>query len=97
MFGQSYKVNILTDRYQDGNLAVRAESGGEQFATISVNLPESNSLPRDAFYAKHWSENETFPEQLVAQGVIKPYPAPVASSGFVSGIRAYQLVETKPN
>jgi hypothetical protein len=95
MFGKPYKVILETTRYQDGNLAVQAidADDGDPFCTISVNLPESDALPDGAFYAKHWSENETFIDQLVDQKILVPVPAPPASSGFVSDIRAYAFAK----
>lgn len=94
--GSTYNVGISTSLYTNGATAVMATdmSDGSQFCVLSVNLPgASENLPEGCFYGKHWSENEGMLEQLVTQGIIAPYPeAPVQSSGFVSNIRAYRLL-----
>ena len=93
LFGNSYKVSLHTAKYANKTLAVYAKviENNEPFCDISVNLPASVLLPKGAFYAKHWSENEGIPEQLIEQGVIQPINAPAVSSGFVDNIRAYTL------
>ena len=98
MLGQPYKVRIETETYRDnGSTAVTAmmdDDSGEQFATLSCNLPESERLAPGIFYGKHWSENEGFLEQLVAQDIIEPVPhMRPTHSGFVDNIRAYRLKE----
>ena len=93
MFGDTYKVTLVPTQYGDGNTAVQVveQETGDAFCMLSVNLPESAKLPKDAFYVKHWSENDGFVQQLVAQNVLESVPARVASSGFVSGIQAYRI------
>lgn len=92
MFGKSYPVALVEEKYYtNGATVVQAYDEEGPFCTLSVNLPESAMLPKGAFYAKNWSENTGFVEQLLAQGVIEPVNAPVASSGFIEEIRAYRL------
>lgn len=91
-----YKVKLVVSGYQNNNgtavYTVDATTG-EMFCTLSVNLPETIFLPNGVWYGKHWSENEGFLESLVKQGVIEEVTGmPVASSGFVSGIRAYKVI-----
>ena len=86
-------LTVVTARYQASNgLAVQVvDATGCPFGTVSVNLPESKALPEGAFYVKHWAENEPLVDALISQGVIEPVDAPVAASGFISGIKAYRL------
>ena len=96
LYGDKYHVYPQVSEYQVGHAtAVELVEVGtdEPFCSLSVNFRESLSLPKGAFYAKHWSENETIVEQLLAQDVIEPVPAPPMESGFVSNIRAYRLKE----
>ena len=90
--GRTSRVLLRLGRYNKGGLAVQAyEPDGQLYCTLSVNLPETGALPPVWFYAKHWSENEGFVEQLVSQGLIQEVPAPAATSGHVLNIRAYRL------
>ena len=64
---------------------------GEPLATLSVNMytPEcsadSSALPKDCFYVKTWSENETLAAEALASGIFKQRDdLPTARSGFVS-------------
>ena len=92
---KTYNVTINKQKYRDGNTAIELvdQQDGESFCTLSTNLPDSCFLPDGTFYLKHWSENEGFAEQLLAQKVIELVNEPEQSSGFVSGIKAYKLVE----
>jgi hypothetical protein len=72
MFGTEYVVKPVTHTYHNGNMAVRLMGDdGSPFATLSVNLPESDTLPKDQFFVKDWSENEGLANQLLEQGEIK--------------------------
>jgi len=97
LFGSSFAVRIVTGTYSLGrntSVTLINMEDGQDFATISVNLPDNPPLPADVFYGKHWSENEGMLEQLVEQGVIEIVPEiPPANSGFCSNIRAYRLVK----
>lgn len=64
---------------------------GQQLATLSVNMycPEcshdSSELPKDCFYAKTWSENETLAREALASGLFTARDdMEQASSGFVT-------------
>jgi hypothetical protein len=93
MLGKPYKVRIETNTYRDGGIAVFAieQETEEHFCSLSVNLPETKWLKEGEWYGKHWSENDGFLPQLVAQGVIEEVPCVPAESGFVQNIRAYRL------
>lgn len=91
MLGKTYHVNLVEGKYYNRTTAIQANDKEGPFCTLSVNLPESELLPPGAFYAKTWSENTGFVEQLLAQGVIEPVEALVVSSGFIDEIRAYRL------
>jgi hypothetical protein len=77
MFGKPYKVILETTRYQDGNLAVQAIDADDGDAFCTISV----------------NLHETFIDQLVAQKILVPVPAPPASSGFVSDIRAYAFAK----
>ena len=85
-----------TRHYGNGATAVVvATPEGESFATLSVNLPESASLPPDTFYLKTWSENEDVSKAAIDAGVIEPanpFLVPPVRSGFVTA-RAYTIKE----
>lgn len=95
LFGNTYNVNVQTDKYRDGDsLAVAlVEESGEAFAMISTNFPPmSSKLPPNVFYCKDWSENESIIPQLVAKGIIRRRDdIPPLQSGFVTPY-AYELI-----
>ncbi len=94
--GKPYLVTFEKAKYHNGNLCIRTFNGGKAFLTMSINLPESNLLPPDVFYAKNWTENNGIVEQLVGNGAIeRVYGVPTASSGFINEIFAYRLVNNK--
>jgi hypothetical protein len=64
------EVDIRTDRYPNGRLAVQLLQNGEDYATLSVNLP-MESIGRDEFIFKTYSENEGLYEELLRAGVIE--------------------------
>ena len=64
------EVEIHTDRYQNGRLAVQLVSQGEDYATVSVNLP-MEQVCRDEFVFKTYSENEGLYEELLRSGAIE--------------------------
>lgn len=100
LFGKSYTVDVETNEYQTGGLAVQLleSKSHEVFSTISVNLPESQYIPKDAFYVKHWSENEPIVRQLIQQNIIEiAMDCVPASSGFIDEIYAYRLVDKNSN
>jgi hypothetical protein len=85
-------LEIVVAEYSVGGVAVQVvDEEGYPFATVSVNLPETKVLPAGAFYVKHWSENAPLVEAMIEQGILEPVDAPVVSSGFISGIKAYCL------
>ena len=66
-----HDLTLETDRYAYGNrLAVFAVENGEDFATLSVNIPEE-PLSDGEFAFKTYSENEGLIEQFVAAGLIE--------------------------
>lgn len=64
------EVQIETGRYQNGRLAVQLLCDGEDYATISVNLPGAPISP-DEFVFKTYSENEGLFEELRRVGAIE--------------------------
>jgi hypothetical protein len=64
------EVEIITDRYGNGRLAVQLVENGEGYATVSVNLPMEH-IGRDEFVFKTYSENEGLYEALLRAGVIE--------------------------
>jgi hypothetical protein len=86
-------VNVLRATYDGpkGPTAVVLQTAeGEPLATLSVNMyrPEcshdSKNLPKDCFYVKEWSENETLAAEAAKSGLFKVRDdLPPASSGYV--------------
>ena len=67
-----YKVTLIKELYANNEaLALEAVDSEGPFATLSVNLPGSGSLPKNQCYFKTYSENEGFLEQLEAQKLVK--------------------------
>lgn len=64
------EVEIDTGRYPNGRLAVQLLSRGEDYATVSVNLPMERLSP-DEFVFKTYSENEGLFEELLRVGAIE--------------------------
>jgi hypothetical protein len=64
------EVEIQTDRYQNGRLAVELLQNGEDYASVSVNLP-MEKIGHDEFVFKTYSENEGLYEALLRPGVIE--------------------------
>lgn len=95
--GQTFRVVLKVGQYRNNGAtsiqAIDTEDGGD-FCTVSINIPgASENLPEGCFYGKHWSENEGLLDQLEKQGVIVPVPdVPMVSNGFITGIRAYRLI-----
>ena len=68
--GDSRDVAIETGRYPNDRLAVQLVEGGDDFATVSVNLPEEAVGPNE-FAFKNYSENEGLLEELLRAKVIE--------------------------
>ena len=64
------EVEIELGRYQNGRLAVQLIENGEDYATVSVNLPFEEIGP-DEFAFKTYSENEGLYEELIRSGEIE--------------------------
>ena len=79
-----WPVEIRKDTYKpSGNLALIADCpDGEQFCVLSVNLPESDALPKNQCFIKTWSENEGFIDQIVGT-VVKRVGAVDRNTGAV--------------
>ena len=98
------KVWAQPTRYANGTLAVQlwccGEEGGppiEPLATLSVNLPESASLPERCFYVKDWSENEEIAAEAFASGWFRLRgDLPMAFSGHVVA-EAWEMLEENAN
>jgi hypothetical protein len=68
--GGSRDVDIETGRYANERLAVQLVENGEDFATVSVNLPDEAIGPNE-FAFKNYSENEGLLEELLQANVIE--------------------------
>lgn len=64
------EVEIITDRYQNGRLAVQLLERGDDYATVSVNLP-MEQIGADEFVFKTYSENEGLFDELLRVGAIE--------------------------
>jgi hypothetical protein len=70
--GKYFKIEIEKAAYTNNNaLALQAYDDEGPFCMFSVNLPQSEGLPKNQCYFKTWSENAGFLEQLVNKGLIK--------------------------
>ena len=85
LLGKSYKVGKLDETYWSGgarSVQFVVEETGDPFMHLSCNLPE-HPLPDDKhFWAKTWSENESFREQLLNSGMFEDTGKRV-QTGFV--------------
>lgn len=80
---KSYDVDIQKEMYATNKaLALIACDEYEPFAYLSVNLSESDSLPKNQCYFKNYSENEGLLEQLEEQGIVKRL-GPMVQTDFV--------------
>ena len=77
-----------TGCYHDGPMAVRViGEDGEPWAVLSVNLPESKTLPKNHFFLKNWSENRGIALAAEKAGLIEaanPFIYEPVHTGFVS-------------
>ena len=89
----TYNVVPQVNAYANGGVRIdlRDSETYEPICTLSVWVKETPSLPRGAFYCKHWSENQGIVEQLLQQNVLEPVLTPAVSSGFIEDILAYRL------
>jgi hypothetical protein len=62
-------VKFELHNYTNNNaLAVElVGADGEPWVMLSVNLPESDALPKDEFFLKNWTENEDIARELVVK------------------------------
>lgn len=86
------EYGVVVDEYKNGGTAVAlTDADGEWDIILSVWLPETVNLPKNAFYVKHWTENEEVVKAMLDQKLLVKCNAPVASSGFIQKISAYTL------
>lgn len=80
-----YKVILQRSFYKEGRIAIiGVTEDGEPFATLTVNLPESNHfLKDDEVFIKTWSENEEFAKSALRSGYFLKTGGRV-QTGFVS-------------
>lgn len=88
--GRPRTLDVQFEQYGNGSRAVLllehdGEEAGEEFCTVSVNMPDaSDLLPEEVFYVKDWSENAPVVEELKRQGYLELVrEIPLAFSGFV--------------
>lgn len=82
--GKTYKINLKIEHYQDnGNIALEAYHHGEEFATLSVNIPGALSKAEGkdhiVFDLNNFQLTSVVP--LFAEGVLIPTGRRVCS-GF---------------
>src|SRR5262249_25139283 len=64
------EITIEVRRYTNGRMAVQLLEAGEDYATVSVNIP-TVELAKDQFIFKTYSENEGLYEEMTAAGLIE--------------------------
>ena len=82
-YNEVIDVILVFDAYKiNGTLAVSLYTAddGELYDVITVNLPESSSLPEDVQFVDV-NNHPTIPEWLIGNGLAEPYPA-TARSGY---------------
>ena len=92
LYDEDYTLFIKKEKYRNNNsmsVSLIDKEDGSPFATISVNLPESDNLSKDEFFVKDWSENKDIVQQLIKQKVIIP-TGKSARSGYVNP-KSYKL------
>lgn len=88
---QHIRLTIVTDTYIDGCMAVQLhEAEGQPYSILSCHVPESELIPKDAFYLKEWAENSEVAQAIFDADLVIPIDAPVYDSGFVKAY-AYKL------
>lgn len=71
--GNEFPVYFKFEQYdKNGSLAVELWDEEGPFASVSSNLPESDTLPQDEFFLKNWGENELLAKELVDMGMVIP-------------------------
>jgi hypothetical protein len=87
-------VHFELDNYRNnGALAVELVTAeGESWAMVSVNLPESDKLPKDEFFLKDWTENEKIAKELIIKKIIVP-----TGKQASMGARSYKINPESPN
>ena len=91
LFGENTEFYFEFDRYRNNNaLSVQLfEITGEPYATISVNMPDSNKLENDEFFMKNWSENKEIAKELVDKKIVIP-TGNESSNGYVTA-KSYRV------
>jgi hypothetical protein len=72
--GEPTEVYLVKSSYTDnGLMAVRAMCSDDHspFAILSVNPEEPGEVPEGHFWFKNYSENETFLDQMIEQGIVE--------------------------
>jgi hypothetical protein len=88
LFGTKYSVKLVKETYPGGNVAIQGiivggDEDGEDFATLSVNMPNMKGLLKeDEIFIKSYSENEGFAEAARVSGFFTD-TAQRTPSGFV--------------
>jgi hypothetical protein len=91
IYGEEGEFKLTQGKYSNGNTYVGLISEGRPYATLSVNLPQSDLLQDGEFYMKEWSENEPVAQAVKQLGLVEATPRIPVESGRVSNIRAYKL------
>jgi hypothetical protein len=93
IYGQEGTFRLVVKEYQNGNTWVGITEDGAPYATVSVNLPESDLLPPGEFYMKEWSENAPITEILKKLELVQGTNRVPAESGFVTDIKSYIITQ----
>lgn len=75
-------LSVLRCEYVTGRVAIKLWHAGQEFATLSVNLPNEPNPPEGCFWAKTWSENEPLRKPALASGLFEDTGRRV-QTGFV--------------
>lgn len=94
--GKTLRVEIV--QYISGGMGVELHTREGVYSRISVNLPESLYLSSVCFYAEHWSGQEELIQKMVELKIIKERTdLPPVESGFIKGIKAYEIADELKN
>jgi hypothetical protein len=77
---ESHRGHLQTGRYRNDRLAVKLIADGQDYAMLSVNIPETELGP-DEFLFKTYSENEGLLEAMLSAGVVAVVSTKITAAG----------------
>lgn len=91
---RTWKVEPKFGYYGNGRIALQLfdPETGEQIATATVNMANSDPCGSGEIYVKEWSENAGMTKFLADNGIIEPASLGEAKSGYVTAHR-YKLTQ----